>query len=152
MEKFNNLLTDLNFNDSSTGICSPETTIECIDILNEFNISPIEITDGYILFSDGKQQFKLYYSGQWLIEKTFDLETVKTDTLQMLDDLIKDSAMLEIFGQLVTGFKNWIRIVKNKKYDTYYICLFIDCNMLEFNGSLDELKMNIKDFFNTISI
>lgn len=136
-------MAELNFYDYSVGINSINTTYDALDILEELNISPIEVTDRHILFSDGGKQYKLTYNGQWIIEKSFDIKEVEKDVLQMLSKLDNDNKKLECFGQLILGIQNWIRLVKNKKYNTYYIDLFIGNNKLEYNGHIEDVKINI---------
>lgn len=69
MNKFNELLADLNFFDSSVGISPITTTTETIETLNEYNITPIEVTNNYVLFSDDGQQYKLFLNVDWQLKK-----------------------------------------------------------------------------------
>lgn len=85
-------------------------------------------------------------------KKGFDLKAVENDVLQMLNKLDTDASALEAFGPLVTGIENWVRLVKNKQYSTYFIDMYIGSNRLQYNGELSEVEENIKKWFETISL
>ena len=69
MEKFDDLLTELNFYDYSVGIKPIETIVEVVELLEEFDFSPFEVVENYILLLDDVQQYKLYFDGEWIIKK-----------------------------------------------------------------------------------
>ena len=81
----------------------------------------------------------------------FDLKEVEKDVLRMLNELDANAGALETFGPLVTGIENWVRLVKNKQYSTYFIDMYIGSNCLQYCGELSEVKMSIKKWFKTIS-
>lgn len=152
MNKFEELLAELNFYDGSVGILPIIDISEAMKILPEFNISPIEVTNKYILFSVDGQQYKLLNNSEWVIEKTFDIKDIEKDALKILSDLEEDQKGISIFGQLLEGIQNYIRIEKNKKYNTYYIDMYIGNNKIEFNGSIEDVRTNISNWFTTVAI
>lgn len=147
MNKYNELVDELNFYDGSVGIYPPENIKGALDILDEFNISPIETTEKSVVFADSGKQYNLYYDGLWNIKETFDVNEIKSDVFKMIDDLQKDVNGLEIFGQLISGIKNYVKLVKNQLNSTYYINLYIGDNKLESVGSIDEIKNEVISFF-----